>query len=150
MIYRSVWKYLRCRIRCSVSTSTPLTQPLVFLLALRWSSRHWHSSLISLPSSTAGNLAAGSMGVKEIIIISSLGELHADIQRISLISNGFIVHEIAYNGNLSMAFALIVFPWAKVEADKIRVRGLLKKGRGCCSVCSSNVCVCCAIVLITL
>lgn len=44
------------------------------------------------------------------IIISSLGELHAYIQGIILISNGFIVHEIAHNGNLSMAYALIVFP----------------------------------------
>lgn len=47
---------------------------------------------------------------KKKIIISSLGELLAYIQGILLNSNGLIVHEIAYNGYLSMAEALIVFP----------------------------------------
>lgn len=67
---------------------------------------------------------------KKEIIISSLGELRAYIQGIILISNGFIVHEIAYNGNLSMAYALIVFPWAEAETDGIRIRAILGWGWG--------------------
>lgn len=61
------------------------------------------------------------MRVNKKIIISSLGEPHEYTWGIILISNGFIVHEIAYNGNLSMAYALIVFPEAQVETCKIRV-----------------------------
>lgn len=49
--------------------------------------------------------------------MSSLRKQYAYIQGIVLISDEFITHEIAYNRNLSVVYALIVYPWAETETE---------------------------------
>lgn len=139
-----------------------MSQNHFFFLSHCCSLIHRRFSLISLPSSISRKkkiclLASVRVNKKKNqIIISSLGELHAYIWGIILISNGFIAHEIAYNGNLSMAYALIVFPWAEEETDGIRVRAMAgwegweraewRGGAGCRWVRSSTISVCHAIM----
>lgn len=83
------------------------------------------------------------MRVNKKFLISSLEKQHAYIQGIILILNGFIAHEIAHNGNLSMAYVMIVFPRAEEETGRIRVTATarLVGGKQKCMCECVHVCV---------